>query len=120
MYGGLQRSGYHGLGNTPLFTHGKISIEVQIENVEKRISVCVLPGGILPSSLLLGRDALSTFGIGLLFLPNRDASRHLRNDASRQKFINASRIPAVCSMIVRNWRGIKQIESIKFDESFFL
>lgn len=65
--GELRRSGFSGLGNTFLYTYGKISTTVAIGDRERLIILRVLPDNILPSPLLLGRDALKSFGIGLFY-----------------------------------------------------
>lgn len=126
--GELRRSGFHGLGNTPLYTFGKISLYIRIGSMEELTTLCVLPAGILPVPLLLGRDVLLTFGIGLQFSPKiKDASRHskliLKNSASRivdnketDVKTDASRRRGICSVAVKNWREIKQINSINFDK----
>lgn len=119
--GDLERSGFRGLGNTPLLTYGKISALIKIGKVEKLVTLIVLPDHVLPSPLLLGRDALCSLGIGLHLDPRfgcKSASRKNKLNASRV-LPDASRTFEICSNVKYNFEN-KFDGPIEFNlESFY-
>lgn len=65
--GQLAYSNYRGLGQTKLFTYGKIQLTITFRKQSHLLTVLILPDNVLPTSLLLGRDFLQLFNIGLHF-----------------------------------------------------
>lgn len=62
----LTYSNFRGLGGTKLFTYGKTNCRVLFRGQMKIISLFVISDGILPNSILLGRDCLAKFNIHLV------------------------------------------------------
>lgn len=58
-------SGFRGLGSFRLCTYGKFPIEVTFRNQTKPLTVYVVSDCLIPCPLLLGRDFLKAFKIGL-------------------------------------------------------
>lgn len=59
-------SNFRGLGGTKLFTYGKLECSVTFRQQSELISLFVIADGILPASVLLGRDFLAKFNIHLV------------------------------------------------------
>lgn len=69
----LQRTSYYGLGKKPLHCYGSIVIDITIKTITKSVSCLILPDHLLPTDLLLGRNCLTTFGIALSLVRDRDS-----------------------------------------------
>lgn len=68
----LKPSVFKGLGNGRVLTYGKVKLKIGFESVNKIIDFLVVPDEILPTPLLLGRDFLMNFGIGLKRLSTKN------------------------------------------------
>lgn len=62
----LTYSHFRGLGGSKLFTYGKTNCLVNFRGRIEQISFFVISDGILPNSMLLGRDCLEEFNIHLI------------------------------------------------------
>lgn len=62
----LKYSGCRGLGDTRLYTFGKVDCLITFKNFSKIVNLIILPDNVLPIPLLLGRTFLN-FKIGLTF-----------------------------------------------------
>lgn len=61
-------SGCKGIGDARIYTYGKVQMLIEFQKQSHVITAFIVPDNILPTSLLLGRDFLKTFNIGLSFL----------------------------------------------------
>lgn len=59
-------SNFRGLGGTKLFTYGKLECSITFRQQSELLSLFVIADGILPASVLLGRDFLAKFNIHLV------------------------------------------------------
>lgn len=77
----LKRSKYSGVGGAHLYTQGELRCRIRFRGIEHELTVFVLPDDSIPTPMLLGRDFLDIFGIGLKFkirvAPKRASLPHL-------------------------------------------
>lgn len=66
-------SDYCGAGDVPIYTYGKIDCYIKLYHRLKSVSLYVVPDNTFPVEILLGRDALQIFSIGLYFHKSRNS-----------------------------------------------
>lgn len=79
-YDNLNYSHFKGLGGTKIITYGTVNLKIEFGQVSKLINLFVVPDSILPTNLLLGRDFLKSFGIGLQYIPLASQSGGFKNN----------------------------------------
>lgn len=57
---------YVGVGGRRINSFGKYSVEISFRNLSRRLTVIIVSDDIIPTPLILGRDFLKLFGIGLI------------------------------------------------------
>lgn len=63
----LRHSKFIGVGNVPITTYGYLNCAVRLCNRQQIIPIVIVPDGLLPMPMLIGRDALQLFNIDLFF-----------------------------------------------------
>lgn len=61
------KSNYFGINNTPIYIHGRLNCRVCLRKQEKNICIYIVKDDVIPSDVLIGRDALDIFEIDLYF-----------------------------------------------------
>lgn len=70
--GELKYSNLKGLGNTKLYTYGRIKCRLRLANREEEVHFLVIPDNVIPIPLLIGRDILKQFNVHLsAFCPKK-------------------------------------------------
>lgn len=64
---------YSGINNSILKILGITSTKVRFNNIEHKIEIFVVPDETMQASVILGRDVLSKFNLGLMALPYEEA-----------------------------------------------
>ena len=64
---------YSGINDSELVRLGMIMSNVSLDNFERKIQLIVVPNNTMQSSVVLGRDALKVFNLGLMALPEVEA-----------------------------------------------
>ena len=64
---------YSGINDNELVRLGMINSNVTLDNIERKIQLIVVPNNTMRSSVVLGRDALKVFNLGLMTLPEVEA-----------------------------------------------
>jgi hypothetical protein len=84
----LRMSNFSGVGDVPIYTYGKIDCYVKLYHRLKFVSLYIVPDDTLPINLLIGRDVLQIFEIGLYFRDSMaQINKNIFNIKLNKKFI---------------------------------